>query len=179
MIRYPTLPSRSSYWTFTLVHYIRRDAPPYFTKSACPGLFHLVGFSCAWARTYYYFLVPADSRCLNTPTPLSSNSQGPQNMGAQKSQHPLRPTRALPRKPKTSSLTAACADRLAHGFSLYNLATTTTSTVVDNNLKMQASESTSVSSAVHRHLRARRFNSHSQRLLQALPTTSCRHETSE
>jgi hypothetical protein len=57
VIRYPTLPSRSSYWTFTLVHYIRRDAPPYFTKSAYPGLFHLVGFPCAWARTYYYFLV--------------------------------------------------------------------------------------------------------------------------
>ena len=52
MIRYPTLPSRSSYRTFTLVHYIRRDAPPSFTTSAYPGQFHLVGFSCAWARAY-------------------------------------------------------------------------------------------------------------------------------
>ena len=67
MIRYPTLPSRSSYWTFTLVHYIRRDAPPYFTTSAYPGQFHLVGFSCAWARAYYYFLVPSATRCLETP----------------------------------------------------------------------------------------------------------------
>ena len=126
-------PIGPSLWciTFAVMHH------PIFTMSAHPGLFHLVGFSCAWARTYYYFLVPADSRCLNTPTPLSSDSQGPQNMGAQKSQYPLRPTRALSRKPKTSSLTAACADRLAHGFSLYNLATTTTSTVVDNNLKFK------------------------------------------
>jgi hypothetical protein len=52
VIRYPTLPSRSSYRTFTLVHYIRRDAPPSFTTSAYPGQYHLVGFSCAWARAY-------------------------------------------------------------------------------------------------------------------------------
>ena len=39
MIRYSTLPSCSSYWTFTLVHYIRRDASPYFTTSAYLGLF--------------------------------------------------------------------------------------------------------------------------------------------
>ena len=69
VIRYSTLTSCSSYWTFTLVHYIRRDAPPYFTASAYPGLFHLVGFLCAWARAYYYFLVPSVTRCLKHPRP--------------------------------------------------------------------------------------------------------------
>jgi hypothetical protein len=39
VIRYSTLPSRPSYWTFTLVLYIRRDAPHYFTMSAHPGFF--------------------------------------------------------------------------------------------------------------------------------------------
>ena len=50
-----------------MVHYIRRDAPLYFTTSAYPGLFHLVGFSCAWARAYYYFLVQSVTRCFYTP----------------------------------------------------------------------------------------------------------------
>jgi hypothetical protein len=47
---------------------------------------------------------------------------------------PARLPRALPEKPETSSLTAPRADRLAQGFYLYNLTTTTTPTVVDYNL---------------------------------------------
>ena len=47
---------------------------------------------------------------------------------------PARLLRALSEKPKTSSLTAQRADRLAQGFYLYNLTTTTTPTVVDYNL---------------------------------------------
>ena len=96
-----TLPSCPSYWTFTLAHYIRRDAPPYFTMPAHPG-FYLTSwdFTCAWARTYYYFLVPGDTRCFRKPAPLSSDSLGPQNRTS-----PCAIAQALSGKP---------ADQLAH-----------------------------------------------------------------
>ena len=73
------------------------------TMPVHPGLFHLVVFSCAWARIYYYFLVPADSRCLNTPASLLSESQVPKNIGAQKSCSP--PARRLPPLSRNSALT--------------------------------------------------------------------------
>ena len=50
-----------------LMHYIRRDAPLYFTTPAYPGFLHLVGFSWAWARAYYYFLVQSVTRCFIHP----------------------------------------------------------------------------------------------------------------
>jgi hypothetical protein len=37
-MRYTTLPSGSSYWTFTLVHYIRGDAPQYYYHAGTPRL---------------------------------------------------------------------------------------------------------------------------------------------
>ena len=73
------------------------------TMPVHPGLFHLVVFSCAWARIYYYFLVPADSRCLNTPASLLSESQVPKNIGAPKSCSP--PARRLPPLSRNSALT--------------------------------------------------------------------------
>ena len=133
VIRYTTLPSRPSYWTFTLVHYIRREAPPYFTMSAHLGLFHLVGFSCAWARTYYYFLVPADTWCLKTPAALLSDSLGPQNRA-----YPLCDLlKHFQENPRPARSPLLALTDLLKSLSLYNLVTTTTSTVVDYNLKFK------------------------------------------
>jgi hypothetical protein len=50
---------------------------------------------------------------------------------------PAQAHQALPGKPTTSSLTASRADRPAQGFSPNNLATTTTSAVVDYNLNFK------------------------------------------
>ena len=132
MVRYPTLPSRPSYWTFTLVHYIRRDAPPYLTTSAYPGLFHLVGFSCAWAAPIITFWFQRIRGVQKHPPPLRYRliHCGPPKCGLP----PAQAHQAFPGKPTTSSLTAPRADRPAQGFSPNNLATTTTSTAVDYNL---------------------------------------------
>ena len=75
------------------------------------------------------------------PPPLSSDSCGPPKCGLP----PAQAHQAFPGKPTTSSLTASRADRPAQGFSQNNLATTTTSTVVDYNLNFKL-QCTTVSS---------------------------------
>ena len=86
-----------------------------------------------WARIYYYFLVSSGLAVFKThPHIYRLIRWAPKRIEFMLP--PARLPRALSEKPKTSSLTAQRADRLAQGFYLYNLTTTTTPTDVDYNL---------------------------------------------
>ena len=138
-----------------LVYHIRRDTLRYFAKSSIIldihfwcitfAVMHHHILPCRHTRvnstswdslvcgpasiTTFWF--PADTRCLKThPLIYRLIRWAPQKIEFMLP--PARLLRALSEKPKTSSLTAQRADRLAQGFYQYNLTTTTTPTVVDS-----------------------------------------------